>query len=171
MNKCRCGAEYVKYTSLQNRCPKCLAERVRKAREKKERKEHREAKERVKPRSAWLTSAQTACNQYIRERDKEYGCISCDKGPDWGGQWHSGHYRPAGNNPAIRYHPFNVHKQCSVCNNHKSGNLVDYRENLVGKIGIDAVEWLETQNQPYKWETEDLKEIKAYFKEQLKLLK
>jgi len=62
----------------------------------------------------------------------------------------------------------NIHKACSECNNFKSGNLSEFRIKLIGKIGLEMVEWLESQNQPYQWDLEDIKEVKAYYKEQLK---
>ena len=33
----------------------------------------------------------------------------------------------------------NIHKQCVVCNQHKSGNLVPYRVELINRIGQEAV--------------------------------
>ena len=76
-------------------------------------------------------------------RDAELGCVSCDKPKDWGGQWHAGHYKTVGARPDLRFNEKNCHKQCSVCNNHLSGNLAAYRIELINRIGIAAVEELE----------------------------
>jgi len=168
--KCRCGDTYYQYTTLQNRCPKCLSKRAKEAREKKERKELREGRERLKSLSDHLKDAQIPCNKYIRIRDKDDGCISCDKPANWGGQWHASHYRPRGNCSSLRFHPMNIHKSCSECNNFKSGNLIEYRIELIKKIGLENVEWLESQNRPYSWEIDDAKEIKALYREKLKEL-
>jgi len=125
----------------------------------------------IKPLSHWLGLTQTACNAYIRRRDENDGCISCNKPSTWGGQWHASHYRPAGNCSPLRFHPMNIHKACSECNNFKSGNLSEFRIKLIGKIGLDMVEFLESQNHPYKWDIDDANDVKAHYKEQFKLLK
>jgi len=39
-----------------------------------------------------------------------------------------------------------------------------------GKIGLYMVEFLESQNHPYKWHIDDVNDIKRYYKEQIKLL-
>ena len=63
----------------------------------------------------------------------------------------------------MRFEPLNVHKQCSSCNNHLSGNLIEYRRELIGKIGIDRVEWIEGSHEPLKPTIDDLKEIKKKY--------
>ena len=75
-----------------------------------------------------------------------------------------------GNNPAIRFNELNVHKSCSICNNHLSGNLIPYREALINKIGLDKVEWLESQKQTYKWTVEELQEVIQTYKAKTKEL-
>ena len=161
LKKCRCGTEYIQYTSLQTRCPRCLAKRAQEVREKKERKAHREAKDRIKSRSDWLREAQAAFNKYIRLRDKDEPCISC--GRHHQGQYHAGHYRSVGAAPELRFNLFNVHKQCAPCNNHKSGNAIEYRINLVNKIGLDEVSRLEGPHQAKKYTLDEIKEIKQGF--------
>lgn len=102
--------------------------------------------------------AETVVNKYIRERDGKV-CISCGyKGNSR--QFHAGHYLPKGNNSFLRYNEDNIHSQCSICNNHLSGNLAMYRINLIKKIGLEKVEWLESQRGvTKKWTIEELKEI------------
>lgn len=102
--------------------------------------------------------AETVVNKYIRERDGKV-CISCGyKGNSR--QFHAGHYLPKGNNSFLRYNEDNIHSQCSICNNHLSGNLAMYRINLIEKIGTEKVEWLESQRGvTKKWTIEELKEI------------
>ena len=46
----------------------------------------------------------------------------------------------------------------------------DYRINLIKKIGLDKVEWLEGQHEPKKYTCEDLKEIELKYKQKLKEL-
>jgi len=64
----------------------------------------------------------------------------------------------------------NIHKSCSECNNFKSGNLSEFRIRLIGKIGLDMIEFLESQNHPYQWDIDDINDVKQYYKEQIKLL-
>jgi len=72
---------------------------------------------------------------------------------------------------SLRFCELNVHKQCSVCNNHRSGNIVEYRINLVKKIGAEQVEWLEGSHKPEKYTIEQIKEIRAEYQLKLKELK
>lgn len=175
--KCsQCGKGFQATQPLQRVCSIQCALKVgrRKAKDAKEKeysKRTREIKKqsRDNDRSWWLKAAQTACNTYIRERDKLEPCISC--GRFHNGQVDAGHYRSAGAHPELRFHPFNISGQCSPCNRHKSGNITEYRINLKDKIGEANLEWLEGYHEPCKWTIEDLKEIKAYYMEQLKLLK
>lgn len=138
------------------------------ATEKAQRKETRQAREKLKTLSEWLSEAQAVCNQYIRKRDYDLPCISCGRHHE--GQYHAGHYRSVGACSELRFHPANIHKQCSACNNHLSGNAVEYRLRLIEKIGLSMVEWLEGPHQPQRLGIEDAKEIKQYYKEQLKWL-
>jgi len=102
--------------------------------------------------------AQKVFNTYIRMRDKDLPCVSCGYIGD-GRQWHAGHYKPAGGFGALRYDERNIHKQCSICNNHLSANLIPYRENLIKKIGLETVEELEATTQTKQWLVEELQEI------------
>ncbi len=140
---------------------------VKKGRQIK-RKEHAEAKERVKTRAEWLRDAQTWFNRYIRLRDKDEPCISCDKPNNGTHQRHASHYRSVGACSYLRFHEMNVWASCSVCNNHLSGNLAEYRIRLTKKIGIDKVEWLESQPKTYKHTIDEIKEIIAKYKAKCK---
>lgn len=174
--KCKvCGCYFVKtISSTQKVCsPKCAIilskEQAKKKREKQEKAERRERKAKLKSRSEWLKDAQSVFNKFIRLRDKNEPCISCGKYHT--GQYHAGHYRSVGACPELRFCELNVHKQCAPCNDHKSGNIIEYRINLVKKIGVDKVEWLERQDhEPKKYTIEDCKEIIKYYKAKIKEL-
>ena len=64
----------------------------------------------------------------------------------------------------------NCHKQCAPCNNHLSGNLVNYRVNLIEKKGLDKVEWLEGLHEPKKYTVDELWDIEKQYKQKLKEL-
>lgn len=123
----------------------------------------------MKPLSYFADKAQRAVNAWIRERDKDEPCISC--GRFHGGKWNAGHYVSRVRSPALRYHPDNIHKQCEPCNTSLSGNLIEYRKNLIEKIGIKCVEWLETEHQSPRWRREDYERIEAEAKAKLKELR
>jgi len=133
------------------------------------RKEHRQAKERVKTRSEWLKEAQAAVNAYVRERDRDLPCVSCGRRHE--GQYHAGHYRSVGSCPELRFDIRQIHKQCSPCNNYLSGNLLNYRPELIRRIGQAAVDEIEGPHEQKKYTVDDLKAIKAEYKAKLKALR
>jgi len=178
--KCKnpaCGVSFPPQRLGQAVCsPKCgLAikevnqEKARKSLADLGRKEIRAAKERIKPKGQYTKEAQTAFNAWVRERDAALPCISC--GRHHLGKYDAGHYRTVGSNPALRFEPLNCHRQCSPCNTHKSGDIVNYRIELVKRIGADKVDWLEGPHEPKRYTIEDLKTIKADYLAKTKELK
>ena len=89
-----------------------------------------------------------------------------------------GHYLSVGAYPELRFSTFNANLQCTRCNggagkygkfNSKELTVTQhYRENLIKKIGIENVEWLEGPHETQNRTIEDIKEIKAYYKDKLK---
>lgn len=131
--------------------------------EREDRKATRAKLEKLKTRTQWANEAQAAVNRYVRLRDADEPCISCDKPATWDGQWHASHFRSRGAASAVRFHLWNIHKSCSICNNHKSGNLIEYEPRLMAKIGADRVDWLRTQNQLADYSIEYLVRLKKVF--------
>jgi hypothetical protein len=68
-----------------------------------------------------------------------------------------------GHSAALRFDENNTHKQCSVCNNYKSGNLAEYRPNLIVKIGLEEVERLEGPHDPKKYTIDELRELLSVY--------
>ena len=162
--KCKvCHSQYQPRNSLQTTCGMdCALRFVRAEAERKEAKEIKAKRASLKTRSELAREAQSAFNAWVRERDKDLPCISCGRFHD--GQWHAGHYRTVGGNPELRFEPLNVHKQCAPCNNHKSGDIVNYRISLEKRIGAEALAWLEGNHEPKKYTREDLIEIKKHYR-------
>lgn len=171
--KCRnpeCRETFVPARPLQIVCGMTCAlalAKVQMAQEAKRqgqqaRAKQREAMAKVKTRAEHLKEAQAAFNAWVRERDRDLPCISC--GRHHQGQYHAGHYRSVGSSPALRFEELNVHKQCAPCNNHKSGNAIEYRLGLVRKIGAELVEWLEGPHPAKRYSIEDLQGIKAHYR-------
>lgn len=171
MPKCRvCKQPFVRINSLHVVCsPVCAIEYSKTTRAAKEAKEYREKKASLKSRAEWLREAQAAVNAYVRERDSGQLCISCGRWHD--GQWHAGHYLSVGSHPELRFDPLNIHKQCQPCNTYLSGNQLNFRAGLIRKIGIDAVEKLESNHASKHYTIEDAKSIRDEFKVKLKQLK
>lgn len=168
--KCRvpeCGASFVPQKLGQAVCsPACAIidaprnqAKARKALAQVERSEIKVRKEALKSRSDHMKDTQQAFNEWVRHRDMGEPCVSC--GRHHNGQWHAGHYRSVGGHPALRFEPLNVWRQCAPCNTHKSGDLVNYRAELVRRIGITNVEWLEGPHEPQKYTIEELKALTA----------
>lgn len=178
--KCKnpgCGASFPPQRLGQVVCsPKCgLAikdvnqAKARKSLAEIERKAIRMAKERIKPRAQHMKEAQQVFNTWVRLRDAALPCVSCGRFHE--GQWHAGHYRTVGASPELRFEPLNVWRQCAPCNNHKSGDIVNYRIELVRRIGWERVEWLEGPHQPQRYTIEGLKGLKANYRAKIKELK
>ena len=155
---CRqCGESYSPRTSLQSVCSlNCTIAQSRKKRDRinnktakaeirAEKAALRQRKEAIKTRSQWLRELQTLVNRYVRLRDalRGDGCISCDKPATWQGQWHCSHHYSVGSSSAVRFNLWNLHKSCSVCNSHLSGNVGEYTPRLIEKIGQKRYNWLE----------------------------
>lgn len=141
---------------------------------KVERADTRRRKEALKTRSDYLKEAQQAFNAFIRERDRLAGhaCISSGRPLDWSGnQVDAGHYRSTGAAPHLRFNEDNCHAQSKHDNQYLSGNAVDYRIQLVARIGLARVEALEADNTTQKWTAEDLKAIRDGYRAKLKQLK
>ena len=149
-------------------CWQCAIAYGQKQKTKDLKQDIRRRKEQLKTRAQWLKEAQTEFNKYIRLRDAHLPCISC--GRHHTGQYHAGHYRTVGSMPALRFNEDNVHKQCSACNNHLSGNIVNYRINLLAKIGQQRLEILEGKHEPLHLSIDDIKAIKQTYKAKCKAL-
>jgi len=98
-------------------------------------------------------------NKFIRLRDSENGfgmCISSGqrlKVPSFNAQ--AGHFYSSGKFPELRFNEDNVHLQGKSDNYFNGGNLLQYRKNLIKKIGVERVEKLDYivdigKRKPYK---------------------
>ena len=128
------------------------------------RAEIREAKAKIKTRGEYIKEAQAAFNSWIRERDYDQPCISCGRLHQ--GQYHAGHYLTVGAHPELRFEPDNAHKQCAPCNDHLSGNLIEYRKRLLVKIGPQRLEWLEGDHPAKHYSIEELVALTKHYREE-----
>lgn len=116
----------------------------------------------LKPLPKLIKQAEKVFNAYIRERDKDLPCISCGRHRD---NYDAGHFVPVKNSSYLRFHEWNVNKECKGCNGFDEFHLIGYRRNLVSKIGEGAVTWLEENSrQVKKWSRSELEEIIQKYK-------
>lgn len=167
---CRsCKTPFTPERPLQVTCSiPCAIDMARDIKAKRERKERKEAKAKLKTRRDWLREAQAVFNRFIRLRDAGRPCISC--GRHHQGQNHAGHYRSTKAAPELRFDEANVHLQCQPCNTHLSGNVVEYRKELINRIGQAEVDRLEGPHEPMKYTIDDLRQIKATYQAKCKEL-
>ena len=168
---CRsCKAPFTPHRPMQAVCGlKCAKAELAKDKAQ-ERDKLRARREAIKTRQQWLAECQAIVNKYARLRDRNLPCVSCGRSPNWGGQWHGSHFRSVGAASAVRLNLWNVHRACSPCNVHLSGNLLGYRPRLIERIGNDKVQWLEAQNQLVRYEVDYLKRFKAVMGKRLRRL-
>lgn len=172
-----CSVRFETPRSLQTVCgPVCALamaptnrERARKSLAQVERREIKARKEKLKSRSEHMKDTQTAFNAWVRARDAGQPCISCGRFHQ--GKNDAGHYRTVASAPELRFEPLNCHLQCSPCNTHKSGDIVNYRISLAQRIGAEKVAWLEGRHAPKKYTVSDLKALTARYRELTRALK
>lgn len=89
--------------------------------------------------------AQKLINAKVRARDSANGffiCISCQNLKPIN-QMNAGHYYPKEFYKSVRFDLDNIHGQCVRCNKYLSANLIEYRKNLVLKIGEKRLQQLD----------------------------
>jgi hypothetical protein len=169
--KCKvCKGPFEKiYNTTQRTCsPLCAIEDGRKVKDKEYKAETVKRKKKLldNDRGFQLKKAQDVFNRFIRLRDMLEPCISCQR--HHSGQYHAGHYRTVGANPELRFNEDNCHKQCSACNNHLSGNIANYRINLLVKIGAERLDKLEGPHEAAKLSIDDIKSVRDEYLTKIK---
>ena len=168
--KCKnCKKEFIPLRStLEKYCLKdeCIRVFVEEAKSKAWKKTKSKMKTDLMTLQDYIKLAQITFNKYIRLRDKHELCISCKQKPK---KSNAGHYYNANNHWNVRFDERNVHLQCEHCNTFLSGNLINYRENLLKKIGEGKFQLLEAKaKKTRKFTKEELKEIIATYKKKIK---
>ena len=156
--------------------------KARKALDQIGRAEIQVRKEALKTRSDHLKDAEKAVRDYRRTYELSIGsgCISCGESQEsilaaqgWkaGGAFDAGHFLGKGARPELRLMPNNIWLQCKSCNAGSSkyarkGQTVSqaFREGLIARIGLEAVEALEADHTSRKETVEQLKAITAEYR-------
>lgn len=161
-----------KYSSLQLVCSaKCAYEYGKKQVEKKNKEAKKEAKEKLLTHKDYLKMLQVVFNTYIRFRDKDKPCISCEKPTK--SKVDASHYYSVGGYPNVRFDEMNVHKSCVFCNRHLHGNIHGYTDGLIKRIGETEFTLLRERayQMPLKLSIPEIKEKIIYYKLKIKELK
>lgn len=169
-----CQTEFTKQRMGQRVCSPMCASKIVRREKAEERATLKKRKEAIKTIPQLIKEAQIEFNKFIRLRDQlaGYPCISSGRPLDWSGNSvDAGHYRSTGAASHLRFDERNCHAQSKHDNQYLSGNAVDYRINLVARIGLDAVEALEADNAPVKWDRDTLRQIKTIYRAKLRDLK
>lgn len=171
MPKCKnCGNKFEQVKFLQKYClnDSCLKKWIEEVKEKNWQIKKKKLKNDLITIQELIKSAQIIFNQYIRIRDKGKKCISCQKIPK---KENAGHFWNANNHWSVRFDERNVHLQCEHCNTYLSGNLINYRTNLIDLIGESEYNDLESKaNEIRKFTKDEIREIMKIYKEKIKKL-
>lgn len=181
MTRCKvCRTEFQRRSITHKACsPECaeiLARRTRLADEQKaariERRKDAIARQALKPRSKLSQETQDACNKYVRLRDAHLGCVSCDKPPNWAGQWHAGHWLSRGSRPDLRFDTCNIFKQCSQDNVYGDTETTHrFDDEVLRRVGQAEVDRLKGPPTAAKLTRDELIALKAEFVAKAKALR
>ena len=171
MSRCKnCKEKFEPIKFLQKYCLKdeCIRVFVADVKEKTWQKTKAKAKLDLMTLSDYLKLTQQIFNKYIRLRDKNELCISCQKPPK---KQNAGHYFSSGGHSNVRFDENNVHLQCEHCNTFLSGNLLNYQIEIEKRIGAEKL--IELQVKAHlvkKWSIDELKELMQKYKQKIKQL-
>lgn len=141
----------------------CIKVWIEKAKEVQWKKRKRRIKEELRTTSDYFKEAQKWVNKFVRLRDKNKNCVSCDA--PLTGKYDAGHFFSAGGHKSVALDVRNVHGQCVYCNQWEHGALYKYQKELIRRIGMDAFKEIEAKSQEEKrWDKDELKEIIHNFK-------
>ena len=167
-----CKEKFTPQNNTQIVCsPSCSLEYLKKQRSKEWKEQKKVIKQSLETKSDVLKAAQIVFNTYIRLRDKDKNCVSCDK-KLVGNDVNASHFFSVGAYPNLRFNEDNVHNSCISCNQHKHGNQKEYDLRLPNRIGIEKYnKLLEDRNKPLKMSLDEVKELIYIYKEKIKELK
>lgn len=158
-------------STLEKYCQKseCIRVWVELEKQKAWDKKKKQAKAEMLTVQDYVKMAQQVFNAYINKRDSGKPCISCGKRIT--GRVNASHYYNANNHWNVRFDENNVHSSCITCNQHLSGNLIEYGIRLEKLIGPDEFAILrEDAYKTRKFTIDELKGIIAEYKRKLKEL-
>jgi len=171
MPRCKhCKEQFKPIKFNQKYClkPECVEVWVRLAKEKQWQQRKKKLKKQLKTAKDYKKEAQFWVNKYVRIRDRNDSCISCNK-PLHDIKFDAGHFFSAGGHSLTTFDLDNIHGQCVECNRWKHGNIFEYQKKLIDKIGYERFQKLEKRsNGIKKWTKEELIQIIDIYKKRCK---
>ena len=138
-------------------------------------KKKRTQAELMKDESFWHAKVANECHSYVKERDVDEACISCQQLTAY--QWDAGHFKSQAGFPAMKYNTFNIYKQCRRCNA-RAGNInggkvfrKGYVSGLISRHGTARLLYLEAEHKLKRYSTAELKRLFEFFKYRRKQLR
>ena len=157
------GREMISRTALKS------SVKVKKEMKQEATKANREQKEKGKSIAALILESRKPYQQWIRMRDANNSCISC--GQITSEIWDSGHFKKAELYTGMIFDERNCSKQCRKCNTYLNGNEGEYRKRLIEKHSQEWMDELDRDSdrlRVYKWDREQLLEIKQEYSRRVK---
>jgi hypothetical protein len=163
---CKAGFEPIRFNQKFCLDEPCIKVWVNSQKEKEWKTRKKEIKEKLQTVQELTKLAQTYFNSYIRNRDRNKGCISC--GTQLGQKFDAGHYYSMGGHKAVTFDEDNVHAQCVYCNQYLHGNLLNYQIGIQQRIGADRLIELQAKaHETRKFTRDELKEIISTYKQKV----
>ena len=172
MPRCKhCKEKFEAIHFNQKYCTKdeCMDAWIKSAKEVQWKKKKKRMKEELKTISDYIKEAQKWVNRFVRLRDQDKNCVSCNS--PLTGKFDAGHFFSAGGHGSVRFDVRNIHGQCVYCNQYEHGKLFKYHKELLNRIGSEEFNKLEQKSKGvHKWDKEELKNIIKEFKEKCKII-
>jgi Bacteriophage Lambda NinG protein len=121
-----------------------------------------------------LINVRNICHDYIRTRDNDLNCISCNI--PYRFDFQAGHFYKAELISSLKFDEKNINGQCVKCNLRKEGNESGYRIGIIDRFGQERLTELDNMANLYKqnnftWNRVQLEETRKYYQRKLKDLK
>lgn len=140
-----------------------------------EKSQDRVRKENLKSKPDLKKEAQAAINKYRRLSDLKAGfmCICCGKPFEPsrpGGSVDAGHYLSRGSHPNLAFVEMNINAQRKSCNMPGGTTAASFRQGMIERYGLEAVERLEADKAPRHYTADDYREIRDKYLALIKTL-
>ena len=148
---------------------KTFSPKVKKGIVKNKKARTRKQREDLKSIALLIQEARKPFQKFIRLRDINRSCISCN---DVNAEiWQGGHCFKAEIFTGLIFDEANVHKQCKKCNTYLGGNEASYLKGLLKRYGEAYVMRLTDKanaSRQYKFSRDELYEIKSYYQKKVR---
>jgi 5-methylcytosine-specific restriction endonuclease McrA len=170
-----CARPFTPARMGQRVCGMTCARKAPKVAKAKERAETKARKAALKTIPKLIAEAQFAFNAFIRARDREKGCFVCGRPfiPGVPGRnLHAGHVRTRGAAGHLRFVEDNCMGECEGCNDPRWGAKPhEIKAGAIARIGEARFAELEADNEPHKWQRDELIAIRDTYRAKARELK